>query len=1039
MMFQGWRVLPLVILNLTQVLGLLTARETADHLILENDQLHVAVSKKTGQMVKVDLEGQDLVGKGRGTYLDCSCTPEGFWSPEARAALGWCKEKTAMVFHMAFMWDGERCVSQDWAREMAAKLWNGHHTYTRVTYFNETQPVLRQLQEMRTCSDLTPTSGPTSQDATNYLGGTPEDPLMQSYSDFFTKYSFADQWRNHKAQGMFADGSTSNGKTYGAWVVHNTVDTYYGGPLQSDFMADGILYNYIVRGHHGNQRPMLVHGFDQTFGPNYHHFNKGGSLEALAEDAASYADADWNMVFYDAIAKHVPNTVTSKERGVFKAHVALTEDSSGSIVIPRVIEGTYRLTVYADGILGWFIQDEVQVKLGCQKRRQYTWSEESAGPGAREIWRIGTPDKSSGESRRGDTPTQDKTLHPPEYRQYWAQFDFGKDFPDVVHFKVGESDVAKDLNYVHWSVFSDKSNYFRDEPLYENVNNWTVTFHVKKDQLDATTKGVFTPYVLNVNGKDVATYMIPPEQGSSCVFRSAVACHQWGFKLDFEASHLKDGENEFILSLPFNATSIETAELPWTTYVHRVLQHARLLTVAYKGQAEPGVLRLCSACPKWSSIVLFPIIWALSGETSPARSRTATSRSVKLHVPREAPKDAQTVPIDYMGYSIVYDGTVDYAGNKSFSRTLQEASGKFPIIRAGGSPQNRAFFVDWQAEAFIRTYPPIGGNRLRNFTIGPAWLESFQTWPGVPRLVGLSFEDGELGFNQSPLFQACSFLEPEHVGTDLSYWNVESALRLGIDDGGRVQSVADHKYAGSVCADLGLPIPEIGKTLLGHHYTTNAMYRHEYMGNYTYAQGMPYVMGETGTVSCHGMKDVSDTYASALWAVDYLLYLASLKISRVFFHQGKASTTALGSPWPTRRRALSLRPAPCTTATCSQPMPWATPSHKLPCSRTNPSFVAYGIYDVTGSGCGAPGTKRNLDDSTLKSLVVLNLEQFDSTQAATERTRLTGPGAEVKEDITFAGQSVDKNGSWVGTEHVEKLCNGKVVLGASEAVLITLK
>lgn len=44
----------------------------------------------------------------------------------------------------------------------------------------------------------------------------------------------------------FADGTqTSDNSTYGAWLVMNTKDTYFGGPLHSDLMVDGIVYNYV--------------------------------------------------------------------------------------------------------------------------------------------------------------------------------------------------------------------------------------------------------------------------------------------------------------------------------------------------------------------------------------------------------------------------------------------------------------------------------------------------------------------------------------------------------------------------------------------------------------------------------------------------------------------------------------------------------------------------------------------------------------------------------------------------------------------------
>ena len=52
----------------------------------------------------------------------------------------------------------------------------------------------------------------------------------------------------------FADGSkTEDGDAYGAWLVMNTKDTYFGGPLHSDLVVDGILYNYISSNHHGDQ------------------------------------------------------------------------------------------------------------------------------------------------------------------------------------------------------------------------------------------------------------------------------------------------------------------------------------------------------------------------------------------------------------------------------------------------------------------------------------------------------------------------------------------------------------------------------------------------------------------------------------------------------------------------------------------------------------------------------------------------------------------------------------------------------------------
>lgn len=142
----------------------------------------------------------------------------------------------------------------------------GLHTFSRIVYNNKTTPFLRNLQEFRTM--FRPNHNPplfthfvsnekfaaprpdtkgqvTVQDATWWLPNK-DSPYVQGVGDYFTKYTFQDTWRNHKAHGMYADGSGSNGTSFGAWLVHNTVETYYNGPVHSDLVVDGIVYNYMV-------------------------------------------------------------------------------------------------------------------------------------------------------------------------------------------------------------------------------------------------------------------------------------------------------------------------------------------------------------------------------------------------------------------------------------------------------------------------------------------------------------------------------------------------------------------------------------------------------------------------------------------------------------------------------------------------------------------------------------------------------------------------------------------------------------------------
>ena len=630
----------------------LSTEETDSQIIVSNDRLTAVLDKSSGHITDVNLDGQDLLGPtsgstGKGPYLDCSCTPSGFWTPGQTAGLELVSgaDSTGTEYAGIIMSDTYESTNQTLSQYLFLRDGEtGLHAFSRLTYFNAETPFLRDLGEMRTLfrpntklwthfSTSDGNYGPlpqsldndlSVQDATWYTGDSPDDPYTSEYSDYFTKYSLAEVWRDHDVHGQFSDGSTSDdGSTFGAWLVHNTRETYYGGPLHSDLVVDGIVYNYMVSGHHGAPVPNITHGFDRTWGPQFYYFNRGDKDTTLAElraDAAQFADPEWNADFYDSIAPHVPNYIPSSKRtsvtgtielpaAAEKPIIVLSEneqdfqlnvfntgslqywaevDESGSFGIPQIAEGTYRVTIYANGIFGWYIEDNVAISPSSNEL-SFTWREESAG---QEIWRIGIPDKSSGEYLHGYAPDTSKPLEPEQYRIYWGAYDYPAEFPEGVNFHVGESDEAKDLNYIHWSFFPSQGNHLQDEPFYDNVNNWTISFDLAAEQLDAAETATFTvqlagmkaangnakwtpveggmnnlPWTVSVNGGYESTWVIPYWRSGSCGVRSAVVCQNVEHKFEFPSSELVEGKNEFVLSLPFNASSSETAVLPDALYV----------------------------------------------------------------------------------------------------------------------------------------------------------------------------------------------------------------------------------------------------------------------------------------------------------------------------------------------------------------------------------------------------------------------------------------------------------------------------------------
>ncbi|KAH8655844.1 polysaccharide lyase family 4 protein [Xylariales sp. PMI_506] len=652
----------------------LTATQNSTFATIANDRLVASVNKGTGAVTSLHLDGQDLLGPtsgsyGSGPYLDCNCVPTDVIGAPAL----WVPGATNATYDVVSGTDssgvayGGIILTDTWPAtgQILQQYWflrdteTGLHTFSRLRYVNESAEFLAEFISFRTLFRPSspiwthlitdeniyaplPYPNPSSSASnaleyattvqdTTWLINNPEDPYVEAFADLFTKYTFSAVFQDHTTHGIYSDGAQTEGNnTFGAWMVMNTKDTYWGGPTHSDLVVDGIVYNYMVSNHHGDNTPNITSGFDRTFGPSFFYFNKGEpgtSWQDLRNEAVAFANPSWNAQFYDDISVHVPGYVPTSGRGTWKAKIQLPhgaenplailaqngvdyqdnvlstsdyqywahiDSATGEVEIDRVLAGTYRLTVYADGIFGQYTQDDVVVVAGkTSDCGNVVWHAESAGT---ELWRIGTPDRSAGEWKHGYTPDPNHPLHPPEYRIYWASYDFIDEFPNGVNFHIGTDDIAEDFNYIHWSVFGGYANYFRPVQVEGdgNINNWTLTFELEDSQLRHTTDATFTiqlagaktaagntdtwnssqpyndvPYNVEVNGNPLSTWIIPFNQSSSCGSRSGVICYQLANKWTFPSSYLKGGNatNEIILSLPYNATDYESAIMPRSIYV----------------------------------------------------------------------------------------------------------------------------------------------------------------------------------------------------------------------------------------------------------------------------------------------------------------------------------------------------------------------------------------------------------------------------------------------------------------------------------------
>jgi hypothetical protein len=230
--------------------------------------------------------------------------------------------------------------------------------------------------------------------------------------------------------------------------------------------------------------------------------------------------------------------------------------------------------------------------------------------------------------------------------------------------------------------------------------------------------------------------------------------------------------------------------------------------------------------------------------------------------------------------------------------------------------------------------------------------------------------------------------------------------------------------------------PTIATTLFNRNNMLSRVRYHDFLGNATADSGIKYVIGETNSISCQGAFNISDVMASAVWAVDYVMYLSSLKVSRVHFHMG---TRYRYSPWqPIFYNDTDAHVKPLYYGNLFNAAVFAEGNKQTEVLVNETNFGAYAVYK----------------SGALESIVAVNLNMWNSTFDPIERpymaltlpndwahakiSRLTNPGVDIADNITFAGQYVNENARIVGDKTYDKVFDGKVLVGAGEAVLVQL-
>ncbi len=168
--------------------------------------------------------------------------------------------------------------------------------------------------------------------------------------------------------------------------------------------------------------------------------------------------------------------------------------------------------------------------------------------------------------------------------------------------------------------------------------------------------------------------------------------------------------------------------------------------------------------------------------------------------------------------------------------------------------------------------------------------------------------------------------------------------------------------------------------------------------------GVGYRMSEFNSFAGGGAKGASDVYASALWALDAMYYMATLNCKGVNFH----NANDLASPYTPIKviSPTSYEPRPV----CYGIIAFNQGSKgKLTQLNLNTSNANLRAYSVIGEGHRLYVTIINKDAGADFNL---QLNPGDAHYTVAQGMRLTGTSLSSNDNVSFAGSSFDGNGIW---------------------------
>jgi len=237
--------------------------------------------------------------------------------------------------------------------------------------------------------------------------------------------------------------------------------------------------------------------------------------------------------------------------------------------------------------------------------------------------------------------------------------------------------------------------------------------------------------------------------------------------------------------------------------------------------------------------------------------------------------------------------------------------------------------------------------------------------------------------------------------------------------------ITEHLYPGG--SGNKVPTPEIGidRMLAGDNSEITNGFPKAYQKLYdsfvplAISNGLPYRLEEVNNYFNGGAADVSNTFGSALWGLDFMWWWAEHSAAGLNFHTGD-KVAAGASLQPSRYTAYFST----TNGYLIRPLGYGIKAFELggrgkllPITLSNPGNLNLSVHAVLGGGGNLYITIINKEHGTNARSAALSINLDDTGYKYGETVRLAAPDNNVAAttDVTLGGVPVGNDGTWSGT------------------------